>query len=396
MMDIDIVAPVYWQRVGTVLSPLAVGDTVSDGTASWVGSSLTGFSSISCATLTATGVASCLKLSTTAGVLPYNVMVGDGVCSGTSDYGYYNIFIGRRAGYNNQRTTGSEGWYNTYIGYYSGYGSGGSNKGLKNVGIGYYTLYDGTTCESNVAIGHNCMANATSGSNNVGLGEGALLTLTTGSYNFALGSNALATLVSGGSNVAIGYSAGRYITGGSNLAIGTSALGIASNTASQNVALGGISLYSITSGENNVGIGYSAGYSCATGSGNVFLGYQAGYNETGSNLLYIANSNTATPLIYGNFSTASLTFNGDVTIADAKNIILNTTTGTKIGTSTSAKLGFYNATPVDQPATVSDAVTQDLTGTDTVDQTKLEADLISCKTAINAVIDRLQELGLIA
>lgn len=39
---------------------------------------------------------------------------------------------------------------------------------------------------------------------------------------------------------------------------------------------------------------------------------------------------------------------GDVTMADAKNIIVNTTTGTKIGTGTTQKLGFYNATPIAQ------------------------------------------------
>lgn len=37
-----------------------------------------------------------------------------------------------------------------------------------------------------------------------------------------------------------------------------------------------------------------------------------------------------------------------LTLADAVNIVLNTTTGTKIGTATTQKLGFYNATPVVQ------------------------------------------------
>ncbi|MCK9519884.1 MAG: hypothetical protein M0R74_12805, partial [Dehalococcoidia bacterium] len=89
-------------------------------------------------------------------------------------------------------------------------------------------------------------------------------------------------------------------------------------------------------------------------------------------------------------------FGDDVVIADGKNIVLDTSTGTQIGTGTSQLLGFYGATPVNQPDTVSDAATQDLTGTDTVDQTKLEADLTSVKNAVNTVIDRLQELGLVA
>ena len=44
-----------------------------------------------------------------------------------------------------------------------------------------------------------------------------------------------------------------------------------------------------------------------------------------------------------------------MTFADAYNIIFNTTTGTKIGTATSQKLGLWNATPVVQPASANQA-----------------------------------------
>jgi hypothetical protein len=77
----------------------------------------------------------------------------------------------------------------------------------------------------------------------------------------------------------------------------------------RNVAIGAESLYSVTSGVDNVVLGHGAGYSLTTGSDNIFIGYQAGYNETGSNKLYIANSNTATPLIYGDFSTKAIVIN---------------------------------------------------------------------------------------
>jgi hypothetical protein len=50
--------------------------------------------------------------------------------------------------------------------------------------------------------------------------------------------------------------------------------------------------------------------------------------------------------------------NQDLVMADAQNIILNTSTGTKIGTSTSQKLGFFNATPVVQPTALTAALTQ--------------------------------------
>jgi hypothetical protein len=53
--------------------------------------------------------------------------------------------------------------------------------------------------------------------------------------------------------------------------------------------------------------------------------------------------------------------------------------GINLGTATTELLGFYGVTPVDQPATVTDPT-----------------DLPTCITAISAIIDRLQELGLVA
>lgn len=74
---------------------------------------------------------------------------------------------------------------------------------------------------------------------------------------------------------------------------------------------------------------------------------------------------------------------GGMTLPGGGNIALSTTTGTKIATGPTQLLGFYNATPVDQPATVADP-----SGGATIDA--------EARTAIIAVIDRLQELGLVA
>jgi hypothetical protein len=52
-----------------------------------------------------------------------------------------------------------------------------------------------------------------------------------------------------------------------------------------------------------------------------------------------------------------------LTLADALNIAVNTTTGTKIGTATTQKIGFYNATPVVQPAAIADLTVTATTGT---------------------------------
>ena len=53
--------------------------------------------------------------------------------------------------------------------------------------------------------------------------------------------------------------------------------------------------------------------------------------------------------------------------------------GTRLGQSSTDKVGFYGTTPVARPATVADAT-----------------DATTAITSINTVIDRLQALGLIA
>ena len=77
--------------------------------------------------------------------------------------------------------------------------------------------------------------------------------------------------------------------------------------------------------------------------------------------------------------TGLLTANNGITIADAQNLAVGATTGTKIGTATTQKLGFYNATPVVQPTAVADAT-----------------DAASAITQLNALLDRMRDLGLIA
>ena len=90
------------------------------------------------------------------------------------------------------------------------------------------------------------------------------------------------------------------------------------------------------------------------------------------------------------------TFHKKVQVLDGRNFQFGKTTGTKFGTETSQLMGFWNVTPVNQPDSVANANTQNVAGSDTVDENKIEADLTSCKTAINLLIDRLEELGLIS
>lgn len=76
---------------------------------------------------------------------------------------------------------------------------------------------------------------------------------------------------------------------------------------------------------------------------------------------------------------------GRSALAALDGVTLNTgtATGIKIGGATTQKLGFYNATPVDQPATIADPA-----GGTTTDA--------EARAAIAAIIDALQELGLLA
>jgi len=63
-------------------------------------------------------------------------------------------------------------------------------------------------------------------------------------------------------------------------------------------------------------VGYASGFS-NQGNANVFLGYQAGQNAAGSNRLYIENSSSNSPLIYGEFDNNLLRINGTLNINNA-------------------------------------------------------------------------------
>jgi hypothetical protein len=93
--------------------------------------------------------------------------------------------------------------------------------------------------------------------------------------------------------------------------------------------------------------------------------------------------NTVSGTANVNFERANFRWASNEFIIDAEAGGTGTLRGIKIGSATSSLLGFYGVTPVDQPATVADPA-----GGGTIDT--------EARTAINDLIDRLQELGLIA
>ena len=135
-----------------------------------------------------------------------------------------------------------------------------------------------------------------------------------------------------------------------------------------------------------VGIGTSPSYAFHVNAGPASSWCVT--NASVINLINFSDTNginlapgSSTPLIFTTGGAERGRFNGTggLTLADANDIAVGTTTGTKIGTATTQKLGFYNATPVVQPTAVADAT-----------------DAASVITQLNALLDRMRDLGLIA
>lgn len=106
-----------------------------------------------------------------------------------------------------------------------------------------------------------------------------------------------------------------------------------------------------------------------------------------NNSAAIANTTITLPLITdtlagllsANAFTGANTFN-TFTMNDAQNVVLGTTTGTKIGTATTQKIGFYNKVPVVQASAIASPT----------------SDTVGGKVAIDAIRTVLINLGLTA
>lgn len=146
-----------------------------------------------------------------------------------------------------------------------------------NVGLGYGALFKNTSGERNTGIGHSALYHNETGQGNTAVGYNAMISNGYYNENVAIGAYALNWNSNGNYNVGIGHSANNFNTDGSNNTI--------------------------------IGCHAGAGTALHAKSGNIFIGYQAGYYETGDNKLYIENSNSSSPLIYGDFSNDKVTIN---------------------------------------------------------------------------------------
>ncbi|MDH4127179.1 MAG: hypothetical protein OEV44_00385, partial [Spirochaetota bacterium] len=245
--------------------------------------------------------------------------------SNTTDKG---VYIGDSAGYG--VNTASDGW-NVAIGYSAGHSM---YEDYNNVLIGYKTGYLNNGGWQNTFVGTRAGQNNITGdnnsffgnqagysnaaSNNSFFGFQAGYTNSTGERNVLIGTEAGYLNSTGSNNTFIGDGAGRANTNSYNVFVGYQA-GYANTTGTRNAYIGYNSMSANSTGSYNTAFGYLTGNSNLTGSYNIFLGYNAGYNETGSNMLYIENTdaNKYNALIWGDFANDSIRLNASVRVRDS-------------------------------------------------------------------------------
>lgn len=241
-----------------------------------------------------------------------------GSYSGKKNSGIYNSFFGFEAGFN------SLGSYNTFVGTKSGHSNTSS---AKNTFLGYNSGYFNTSGSENVFLGSESGFSNSTSSGNVFLGASSGYSNENGLFNTYLGFSS-GKMNTSSSNTFVGYESGMQNLGSENIFIGKQVALINSyassnvyignyvaknNLGNENISIGLNSASSALNSSQNTYLGYASGFS-ALGSGNVFIGYKSGYNELNSNKLYIENSDSNLPLIYGEFDTNLLRFNGKVGI----------------------------------------------------------------------------------
>jgi hypothetical protein len=203
-------------------------------------------------------------------------------------------------------------------------GQGVNFSGAFNTNVGGASLLQIIAGSSNTAIGQASFQNLTDTVASLGTivpgsgytdGTYTNVNLTTDHfYNFTPGNLTADITVSGGAVTVVTMVSPRGVRNGAILTIlaSTAPAGLLTgsgfsvpvasvNISSSNTAVGRDAGRNAFIANNNTYIGFSAGGNNNSGSRNVFIGNAAGQNETNSDRLYISNTNTTTPLIFGAF-----------------------------------------------------------------------------------------------
>jgi len=207
--------------------------------------------------------------------------------------------------------------------YNNGIGATSASHSINNTAIGSKALFSTTTGSRNTGIGYEALYSDTTALSNTAIGDVALRNNVSGNFNTAIGAISLYENNSGDNNVAIGYVASRRNTSGY-----------------ANISIGSWANYYNQEGYRNTIIGYEAGKGTShhDKSGSVFIGYKAGYYDTTDNKLYIENSNSNEPLIYGEFDNDIAAINGKLGVGTMDPSILFHVDG---GTDASLSGGGY-------------------------------------------------------
>ena len=149
--------------------------------------------------------------------------------------------------------------------------------------IGYRAGYHNQWGDNNIFIGNSTGWQNNDGYENVVIGRQGAYDMTDGGLNTMLGNYTGGDITDGWGNVFLGY---------------------------------GVANRSSTGADMNVLVGYNAGNDTQIVDGNVMIGYNAGSNVTSntSDKLYIENSSSNSPLIWGDFATDDLIFYGNLEI----------------------------------------------------------------------------------
>ncbi len=96
-------------------------------------------------------------------------------------------------------------------------------------------------------------------------------------------------------------------------------------------------------------------------------------------------------------ATDRYTFQKHLQLFDGRNVQVGRTTGTKIGTETTQKIGFHGKTPTVQGSAVASPSTSTVSDAgDTTNNATINANFTNIKTAIDDLRTRLSDKGLTA
>lgn len=215
-----------------------------------------------------------------------------------------------------------------------------------------------------------------------------------------------------------------YGTGGSGTNIVGGSLYIAPGPSTGNATPSAVILQSTVAGVSG-STAQTLSNTVMVSGGNVTVGargaangvvYANEFRETGGGSDYLRFTSVNNPVLHG-YTTLSLavrsssflvatqgtslvitppggtmTVAGHISLADAKNLAVDTTTGTKLGTATSQKLALWNATPIVQPTTAfaEAAFTENAGGTAVNDDSTFDG------YTLRQVVAAMRAFGLLA